>query len=65
MGRRGRRAKRKAKNASKTRYTCPDCGLNAWAKPAAPLMCGNCGARMEAPEDEGEGEDADSGPEAA
>ena len=24
---------RKKKAASKTKYTCPDCGLNAWAKP--------------------------------
>ena len=46
------RAKRKAKNASKTRYTCPDCGLNAWAKPAASLMCGDCRVRMEAPEED-------------
>ena len=30
------------KRASKTRYTCPGCGLNAWAKPGAPLMCADC-----------------------
>jgi hypothetical protein len=59
------RAKRKAKNASKTSYTCPQCGLNAWAKPAAPLMCGDCGVRMEAPDDDGQGEDDDTMPEAA
>jgi len=59
------RAKRKAKNASKTRYTCPSCGLNAWAKPDAPLACGDCGVRMEAPEGEEKGEEDDTVPEAA
>ena len=33
-------AKRKA--ASKTKYTCPDCGVNAWAKPLVALICGDC-----------------------
>jgi predicted SprT family Zn-dependent metalloprotease len=33
---------RKKKLASKTKYTCPTCGLNAWAKPAVSLVCGNC-----------------------
>ena len=46
-----------AKSASKTRYTCPSCGLHAWAKPGARLMCGDCEIVMEAPESEGEGED--------
>jgi predicted SprT family Zn-dependent metalloprotease len=31
---------RKKKRASKTKYTCPDCGQNAWAKPDALLICG-------------------------
>src|SRR5579864_2409835 len=31
-----------AKKASKTKYTCPECGQNAWAKPAAMLYCGFC-----------------------
>jgi predicted SprT family Zn-dependent metalloprotease len=39
---------RKKKLASKTKYTCPSCGLNAWAKPAAPLVCGDCQAPMQA-----------------
>jgi hypothetical protein len=30
------------KRLSKTRYTCPACGLNAWAKPNAGLKCTNC-----------------------
>jgi hypothetical protein len=32
----------KAKKASKTKFTCPDCGQNAWARPDALLMCGTC-----------------------
>lgn len=36
-------AKAKAKkNASKTKFECSGCGLNAWAKPEASLMCGDC-----------------------
>ena len=27
---------------SKTKYTCTTCGLNAWAKPTARLICGKC-----------------------
>ena len=26
----------------KTKYTCPTCGANAWAKPDAQLICGAC-----------------------
>lgn len=33
---------RRKKAASKINYTCPECGLNAWAKPDAHLMCGDC-----------------------
>ena len=33
---------RKKKKASKTKYTCPDCGANAWAKPETSLICGEC-----------------------
>jgi hypothetical protein len=33
---------RKAKKASKTKFTCPDCGQNAWAKPDTLLICGTC-----------------------
>jgi predicted SprT family Zn-dependent metalloprotease len=39
---------RKAKAASKTKYTCPECGLNAWAKPEAHLLCGDCEEPMQA-----------------
>jgi predicted SprT family Zn-dependent metalloprotease len=39
---------RKKKRASKTKYTCPSCNLNAWAKSGALLLCGNCTMIMEA-----------------
>jgi predicted SprT family Zn-dependent metalloprotease len=39
----------KAKKASKTKFTCPECAQNAWAKPDALLICGLC-------YDDGEGE---------
>jgi len=32
----------KAKMASKTKFTCPECGQNAWGKPDALLICGVC-----------------------
>lgn len=43
-------AKRKAKAASKTKYTCPSCGVNAWAKPGVRLTCGECEEPMEVEE---------------
>ncbi len=39
---------RKKKAASKTKYTCPACGTNAWAKPSTNLICGDCDEEMEA-----------------
>ena len=42
---------RKKKAASKTRYTCPACDTNAWAKPGVHLVCGDCDERMEADDD--------------
>ena len=30
------------KAASKTRYTCPSCGSNAWAKPGVRINCDQC-----------------------
>jgi predicted SprT family Zn-dependent metalloprotease len=41
---------RRRKAASKTKYTCAGCGLNAWAKPGVNLVCGDCGEAMEAEE---------------
>jgi hypothetical protein len=43
-------AARKKKAASKTKYTCPVCQLNAWAKPDVLLVCGTCLKPMEAEE---------------
>jgi predicted SprT family Zn-dependent metalloprotease len=43
-------AVRKKKAASKTKYTCPGCGLNAWAKPEVLLVCGSCQEPMQAEE---------------
>ena len=34
------------KRQSKTRYRCPTCSLNAWAKPSAHLVCGTCTERL-------------------
>jgi hypothetical protein len=31
-----------AKKSSKTKFSCPECGQNAWAKPGALLICGVC-----------------------
>lgn len=41
-------AVRKRKAASKTKYTCPLCEVNAWAKPGVNLICGDCGEELEA-----------------
>ena len=38
------------KRASKTKYTCEECGQNAWAKPGARLICGDCELPMIAEE---------------
>jgi predicted SprT family Zn-dependent metalloprotease len=42
------RGTRERKASSKTKYTCPACGTNAWAKPDTRLVCGDCQARLEA-----------------
>lgn len=39
-------AARKAKAGSKTKYRCPGCGVNAWAKPNVVLFCGECSVQM-------------------
>lgn len=42
-------AKARAKKAeSKTAFECPTCGLKAWAKATASLMCGECDEQLEA-----------------
>lgn len=37
----------KKRAQSKVKYTCPSCGQNAWAKPDAALICGECDEGME------------------
>jgi ribosomal protein S27AE len=34
--------KGRGKISSKTKFTCSECGQNAWAKPGARLICGEC-----------------------
>jgi SprT-like family protein len=36
-----------AKKSSKNKFTCPECGQNAWAKPGASLICGVCFSNRE------------------
>ena len=36
----------KKKAASKTKFTCPICAQNAWAKSEALLVCGSCDVTM-------------------
>lgn len=36
----------RAQKASKTKFTCPECKQNAWAKPDASLGCWECGVEM-------------------
>lgn len=50
--------RRKAKTASKTKYTCPGCGTNAWAKPGTALICGDCQQALESEEPGDEAEAA-------
>ncbi|MCA0248245.1 MAG: SprT-like domain-containing protein [Proteobacteria bacterium] len=42
----GRQKTKKKKAASKTKYSCPDCEVRAWAKPATSLVCGDCGVPL-------------------
>ena len=42
------KAKVKKKGASKTKYTCPCCEMNAWAKPDVRIVCGECEEELEA-----------------
>lgn len=34
------------KKKDRVKFTCEECGLNAWAKPSAKLVCGTCGIPM-------------------
>lgn len=55
-----KQAARRKKAASKTCYTCPTCGLHAWAKHGVRLMCGECAILLNAPPPEDEGDEAAS-----
>ncbi|KZH57139.1 hypothetical protein AWG49_23830 [Escherichia coli] len=35
---------------TRMKFTCPECGLNAWAKPSAVLLCGECRCELMATE---------------
>jgi predicted SprT family Zn-dependent metalloprotease len=50
----GSAARKKKAAANKTKYTCPDCGLNVWAKPSLNLICGDCQVQLETADDEEE-----------
>jgi hypothetical protein len=36
----------KKKRETKTKYSCPECGLNAWGKLGINLVCGGCDRAM-------------------
>jgi len=38
--------RRLARLVSKTKITCPDCGLNVWAKPDCNISCNDCQSVM-------------------
>lgn len=38
--------KEEKKKPRRTKYTCPECGLNAYGKPAIHLVCGKCDTSM-------------------
>ena len=40
-------ARGKKKKPTRVKYTCPGCDFNAWAKPDAPLVCGDCELPLE------------------
>jgi len=41
------RIARPRRRRQRRKYTCPQCGLNAWAKPDVILLCGECGKELE------------------
>lgn len=46
--RKGEEADGSSKAGKRTRYTCPCCRLNVWAKPEVMLICGKCRQALEA-----------------
>jgi len=43
-------SEKKSKAGKRAKYTCPACSFNAWAKPEAKLICGECEETMLAEE---------------
>ena len=41
-----------APKKNKLKYTCPQCGINAWAKSGIKLACGECMVQMECEEED-------------
>ena len=39
-------SKAKSKARSKTKFTCPECGANAWGKPELKIICADCDETM-------------------
>jgi len=39
--------KRPKSKRSKTKYSCPDCGMNVWGKPDLEILCLDCEQRLE------------------
>jgi len=37
---------------NKLKYTCPECNINAWAKPGIKLACGDCMVQMDCEEEQ-------------
>jgi len=42
------RLERSRPKSGRLKFTCAGCGLNAWAKPSALLVCGTCRSSMTA-----------------
>ena len=42
----GTARKKKKKKVFRVKYTCPRCGLNAWAKAGVKLECGECQRKL-------------------
>ena len=40
------RAGKKKKSGNRVKYTCPDCGANAWGKGGLHLICADCDQAM-------------------
>lgn len=50
-----------AARKSKTKFSCPSCGQNAWGKPDLAVTCTPCGINMQSADSEANGEAAEFG----